>query len=88
MVDNNKRQQLPEGCLVLENPSFDDSIVGVTLATPQRLIYSLDSMIEEFVQDAECSFEEAQEFIEYNTLRALPYMGEGAPLVMQRVSEV
>ena len=28
-----------------------------------------------------CSYEEAEEWIEYNTERALPYWGEGAPKI-------
>lgn len=81
MVDVNLRQMLPEECVVLDSPSFDNSIVGITYGE-QRLIYSLQRMIQEFMEENECSFEEAQEFIEYNTARALPYMGAHAPVIM------
>lgn len=30
---------------------------------------------------------DAVEFIEYNTIRALPYIGEGAPVIMYPVTD-
>ena len=59
---------------------FDHSVVGMT--EDCRLVYSLDKMIEEFCADMECSAEDAFEFISYNTLRSIPYMGEKAPIVV------
>lgn len=31
------------------------------------------------------SFDEAMEWIDYNTIRSLPYAGSGAPIIIQRV---
>ena len=31
------------------------------------------------------SEEDAVEWIDYNTVRAIPYMGEGAPIIMHRL---
>jgi hypothetical protein len=39
-------------------------------------------MVEWLVKEEEWSVEEAMEWIDYNTIRALPYMGEGAPIIM------
>ena len=39
-------------------------------------------MIEWLIDEEEWSEEEAVEWIEVNTLRALPYMGEGRPIIM------
>lgn len=33
----------------------------------------------------ECTYEEAVDWIEYNTIRSLPYVGDGAPIVVHPV---
>ena len=79
----NIREILPEGAIILDNSAFDNSIIGVTL--DGRLIYDYDKMIEEIIEDDGMSFDEAMEWIDYNTIRALPYAGSGAPIIIQRV---
>ena len=74
------RDQLPSDSLVFENSSYDNSIIGVTL--DGRVIYNYDLMIEEFMNDNNCSCEEAIDWIDYNTIRALPYAGSKSPLVV------
>lgn len=59
-----------EEVLFLDNPSFDKSIIGIT--NDFRLIYDLDKMIEELMEDDQ---------IDYNTLLAIPYFGEQAPII-------
>lgn len=34
------------------------------------------------------SYEDAAEWVCYNTLRAIPYMGEDAPIVINRLEDV
>ena len=34
------------------------------------------------------SFEDAAEWVDYSTIRALSYMGEDAPIVMNRLGDV
>ena len=48
-----------------------------------RLIYEINRMIEEYANDNQCTEEEAIEWIEYNTIRALPYMGSKAPVIVE-----
>jgi hypothetical protein len=79
-VNKELREKLPDGTLILDNASYDNSIVGITF--DNRLIYSFDKMIEEYMQENNCEDIEAVEWIEYNTIRALPYMGEKAPIIM------
>ena len=74
------RAELPEDAIVFDNMSYDGSIVGVT--TDGRVVYDYDKMIEELMEDVEWSYEEAAEWIDYNTIRALPYAGENAPIIM------
>lgn len=82
-INMNIREILPEGAIILDNSAFDNSIIGVTL--DGRLIYDYDKMIEELIDDDGMSFDEAMEWIDYNTIRALPYAGSGAPIIIQRV---
>jgi hypothetical protein len=79
-VNKELREKLPDGTLILDNASYDNSIVGITF--DNRLIYSFDKMIEEYMQENNCEDIEAVEWIEYNTIRALPYMGDKAPIIM------
>ena len=74
------RNHLPEDAIVFDNPSFDNSIIGTTL--DGRAIYSMDMMIVEYMTDEDCSEDESIDWICYNTMRALPYFGAKAPLVV------
>lgn len=80
MIDIEKRKQLPPDALVFDNNSYDGSIIGTTL--DGRVIYCLEMMIEELMEDEGISEEEAIEWIEYNTIRSLPYAGPKAPLIV------
>lgn len=72
----------PEGeCpVLLDDACFDKSIIGVT--DDDRVVYDLERMYEEYAEDEGCTLEEATEWVEYNTLRAIPYMGEKRPVVV------
>ena len=74
------RAELPEDAIVFDNMSYDGSIVGVT--TDDRVVYDYDKMVEELMEDEGWSYEDAAEWINYNTIRALPYAGEHAPIIM------
>lgn len=80
MVIAEIREQLPEDALVFDNASYDRSIIGVTL--DGRVIYDFDLMVNEFAEENECEYSEAVEWIEYNTIRSLPYAGSKAPLIV------
>ena len=82
-VDLELRAELPEDAIVFDNMSYDGSIVGVT--TDGRVVYDYDKMVEELMQEEECSYEEAVEWIDYNTIRALPYAGENGPIIMYTI---
>lgn len=67
--------------VLFEFPSYDDAFIGLTL--DNRAVYDYDKMIECLMKEDDMSYEEAIEFIYYNTIRALPYIGEKAPVVIQ-----
>ena len=69
-----------EDVIVFENESYDDALIGVS--HDGRAIYSFDKMVEWLCKKDGIDEEEAIEWIEYNTIRAIPYAGEKAPIVM------
>ena len=69
-----------EDVIILENYSYDDALIGVT--EDGRAVYDFDRMVRWLVETEDFTAEEAIEWIEYNTIRALPYMGPDAPIIM------
>ncbi len=75
-----------EGVKFLDNYSYDTALIGVS--DDGRAVYDYDLMVEWLQQEEDFTEEEAMEWIDYNTLRALPYMGEDGPIVLHRFWEV
>jgi len=73
-----------DGVTYLENFDYEDALIGVT--NDNRCVYDYDKMVEYLVSKQEFSEEETAEWISYNTIRALPYMGDGAPVVMYHLT--
>ncbi len=75
-----------EGTKFLINYSYDTALIGVS--DDCRAVYDYDLMVDWLVQEENFSEEDAIEWINYNTLRALPYMGEDGPIVLHRLSRI
>jgi hypothetical protein len=73
-----------ENAIIFENPSYDAAIIGIS--TDGQVIYDYDKMIGCLMDEDGMTYDEAVDFIDYNTIRALPYVGEGAPIVMYGLS--
>lgn len=73
--------------IVFENPSYDSAMVGYEKGT-NRIVYNFDDMVEDLMEQDDIEYDESVEFIEYNTLRALPYMGCLAPIVMYPIEDM
>ena len=71
-----------EGVKYLTNYSYDDALIGVS--NDNRAIYDYDKMIEWLMTEQNFDYYDAIEWIDFNTIRALPYMGEDAPIIMYR----
>lgn len=69
-----------EDAVVFDNPSYVDAYLGVS--NDGRVIYSYDLMIESLMLNDEMEYDEAIEFIDFNTIRALPYAGDKGPIVL------
>ena len=69
-----------EDILLLEDYSYDDALIGVT--EDDRAVYDYEKMVAWLVETAGLEEMEAIEWIDYNTIRALPYFGDKAPLIL------
>ena len=62
---------------ILKADGFDNAVIGIDITT-MRLIYSKLQCIEVLILEADLSYEEALEYLEYNTFNA--YVGEKTPI--------
>lgn len=72
-----------ENFIIFENPDYDSAIIGIT--ENNQVVYDYEKMIEHLMQEDDMDYEEAVDFISYNTIRSLPYAGEGAPIIMYSI---
>lgn len=75
-----------EGIKYLTNYSYDSALIGVS--HDDRAIYDYEKMIEWLMNEEGWSYEEAIEWVDYNTIRALPYMGADAPIIMYPLENI
>ena len=74
-----------QGVVYLTDESYDDALIGVT--DGGRAVYDYEKMIQWLIEKDKMTAEEAIEWIDYNTIRALPYFGENAPIIMYPLYE-
>ena len=79
-IDLELRKELPEETVLFYNFAYDDAIIGIS--SDGKSVYDYEKMIEDLVVNEEFTYEEAAEWIDYNTIRYLPYIGEDAPIIM------
>ena len=72
--------------LVYQNPDFDQAIIGID-ANSNSVIYDFDLMVQDMVRKDGVTQEEAIEFIQYNTIRATPYMPQPRPIILRKISD-
>lgn len=71
-----------EAVIIFENPAFVSAFLG--LSNDGRAIYDYEEMVRSLSEEDGISEDEARDFISYNTLRALPYMGDKCPIILFR----
>ena len=69
-----------EDVVYLTNYSYDDALIGVS--EDNKAVYNYNKMVEWLIEKESFTEMEAVEWIDYNTIRALPYMGDKAPIIM------
>lgn len=72
-----------EGTKYLTSFDYEDAFIGVTF--DGRAVYDYDLMVEWLMNHEKFTQEEAVEWIDYNTIRALPYMGDDSPVIIYRL---
>ena len=75
-----------EESVVFENPDYEDAIIGWD-ENSGRIIYDYEKMVECLMNEDGMEYDEAVEFIDYNTVRACPYMGERAPIILKSIED-
>ena len=71
--------------MYLTNPEYTGAIIGVT--SDGNVAYHYDKMIECLVEEEGWTWEEAVDWIDYNVIRGLPYMGEMRPVVIYSLGD-
>ena len=75
------KKQLHEKTIILEpQECYNNAIVRVE---DYKLVYDYDMIVDSLMSFYEWDYTEALEWIEYNTIRSLSYMGEYAPIIEQ-----
>ena len=69
-----------ENTLVFDNPDYDEAIIGVT--HDGKAVYDYDEMVYCLMKAENMIEEDAMDFIDYNTIRSIPYAGEYAPIII------
>lgn len=75
-----------ENSIVFENPDYDSAIIGYD-DNSSRIVYDYEKMIEHLMDADGMTYEEAMEFIDYNTCRAVPYFGSDAPIIVRGIED-
>lgn len=73
-----------EDIVIFKDESYDDALIGVS--HDGRAIYSFEKMIAWLVKRDGMTETDAIEWIEYNTIRAIPYFGNKAPIVLYELN--
>lgn len=71
--------------MYLTSPDYDDALIGVS--EDNRAVYDYDLMIESLMKTQNWCYADAVDWIDYNTIRSLPYLGSSAPIVMYRLEK-
>ena len=74
-----------DGVKYLTNYSYDSALIGVS--HDNRAIYDYGLMVEWLMEKEGFTEEEAVEWIDFNTIQALPYMGGDGPIILYRFIE-
>lgn len=61
-------------------PDFPQAIIGIT--TDNSLVYSMQKMFWQLVEQEKMTEEDALEHINYNIIRTLPYMPMARPVIL------
>lgn len=78
-------QEYTTDACILTEEYYDSAIVGIS--TDDRVVYAFTKMVDALANAENMTPEQAQEYIEYNILRAIPYLGDKAPIIVHSFEE-
>ena len=84
-VDKLLNNGFGDAIILFANPSYEGALVGVS--DDGRAIYDFNLMVKSLCEEDGIDEIEAIEFIEYNTIRSLPYQ-ENPPIIMYPLEEI
>lgn len=71
-----------ENIVLFSYPSYSNAFIGIS--HDNRAIYDFELMVKQLCTEDNISESEAIDFIEYNTIRALPYY-EDSPIIIYKL---
>ena len=78
-------EEILENVSMFESPAFVSAIVGFD-SHHKKIVYDYEKMVGCLMDEDEMTEEEAVEFIDYNTLRTIPYI-ENPPIIVMPIFE-
>ena len=71
-----------EDSIVFESPSYTNAVIGIS--DSGQVCYSYEKMALCLIEEDGMTYEDAIDFIDYNTVRALPYCNpsENRPIII------
>lgn len=71
-----------ENILIFSDDEYSTAFIGIS--DDDRAVYDYDLTVEWAVENYKISAEEAIDWIDYNTIRSLPYY-DNAPIIVYRI---
>jgi hypothetical protein len=79
----NYREEMEPETVFLEPRTLDQAVIGVAaVGGADVLAYSYQGLIKAFMEIDNMTHEDAVEWVDFNVLRALPYFGPHAPIIV------
>ena len=66
--------------ILFRNPDYSTAIVGVS--EDNKIIYDYNKMIDYLIEYDNMSYEDAIDFINYDTIKSLGYISDNKPIIM------
>lgn len=66
--------------ILFRNPDYSTAIIGVT--EDSKIVYDYEKMIEYLIHYEDMNYEDAVDWIGYNTIRSIPYINGNSPIIM------
>lgn len=69
-----------EETVLFRNPDYVTAIIGVT--SDYKVVYDYDKMLDYLVQHEQMTYEDAADYLSYDTIRSLSYITGNKPIIL------